>query len=433
MAPARVRKVLYPLYILLLLLAVLAVIYTFPKQDELIVLMVVLLFIPGRIQGHFYREFFRGRREMGAGNLDSALAHFTSFVEIVRRRSWTKRLIWLSFGVYTTDIEAMTYNNLGACYLEKGDLKQARTSLYQALEICPTYPIPFFNLALAYCLAGQRREAARSFRKAKQLGYDMGRVDQVLNSLGQRLADIEGYSGPVTQDAETGQAQSNLTIQAFLNFCGMLEEADLLLAQAERDGEPGAQSERASCLMRLGRFEEARPLLQNLSRLGDPTANSLWGCYWACRGDYERALHHDDQAIAAETEPSAALLGNKAETLLLAGRLDGTEKTAREALDAGPCQSAHAVLAQVAVKEERWEEALSYADASLDSGESALALEARGYALRGLGRTEDAVEAFKMFLDLGELIRPLEARLQDRMETVRDILGTFDGKVGSNK
>jgi tetratricopeptide (TPR) repeat protein len=346
-------------------------ILTFPQRHEILLIVALLLFLPGRVQGYYYRDFFRGRREMGLGEFESALGHFTKFAEDVSNRPWLKRLIWLSFGVYTTDIEAMTHNNLGACYLEKGELTKSKTALYRALEICPTYPIPYFNLALLYGLTGERREAVRCFQEAKRRGYDLSRFDQVLNSLSQGLANIEG--GDSGQPSGNNiQSPSLLARASVLESIGLLEDSEQLLAQAAKNQEPGADLTRAFCLMRLGRLEEAKAALDKLP--ADSTA----------------------------------------------GRLEEAKKALEDALDVESSSApSKALLAQLALKEEKWETALALAEESLAMSESGWALEARAYALQALGKVEEATEAFESFLEFGEVVRPLEGDLGERLAMAR--------------
>lgn len=354
---------------------------------------------------------------MGVGEFDAALDHFSTFAENVRYRPWLKRLIWLSFGVYTTDIEAMTHNNLGACYLEKGEFTKSKTALYRALEICPTYPIPYFNLALLYGLTGERREAVRCFQEAKQLGYDLSRFDQVLNSLSQGLANIEGGDSG-KPSGNNIQSPSLLARASVLESIGLLEDSEQLLAQAAKNQEPGADLTRAFCLMRLGRLEEAKATLDKLP--ADSTAESAWGCYWAYRRDYEKAAEYEKKAIEKAQQPSSALHANLAETLFLAGRLEEAKKAAQDALEIeSSSASAKALLAQIALREEDWDTALALSEESLAVSESGWGLEARAYALQALGKVEKATEAFESFLEFGEVVRPLEGDLGERLAAAR--------------
>ena len=220
-------------------------------------------------------------------------------------------------------------------------------------------------------LTGERREAVRCFQEAKRLGYDLSRFDQVLNSLSQGLATIEG--------GDSGQPSGNnipspslLARASVLESIGLLEDSEQLLAQAAKNQEPGADLTRAFCLMRLGRLEEAKAALDKLP--ADSTA----------------------------------------------GRLEEAKKALEDALDVESSSApSKALLAQLALKEEKWETALALAEESLAMSESGWALEARAYALQALGKVEEATEAFESFLEFGEVVRPLEGDLGERLAMAR--------------
>ena len=152
----------------------------------------LLLFVPGRIQGVFFRDFFRGRRLVSSGQPAQALVPLRRFREQVQRSPWQKRLLWLAWGFYSTDIEAMTWNNIGAAHTELGDWSAAREALGQALAIDGEYPIPHFNLALIAAAEGDHEEAQREAEAARRLGYRAMSIDQLIQQAGFLLARIEG-------------------------------------------------------------------------------------------------------------------------------------------------------------------------------------------------------------------------------------------------
>jgi hypothetical protein len=77
-------------------------------------------FIPDVCRGILYREFFRGRRLLGEHREPEAIDHLQRFLADVRARPWLKPMIWLSWSIYTPDIEAMTLNNIAAANLGAG-------------------------------------------------------------------------------------------------------------------------------------------------------------------------------------------------------------------------------------------------------------------------------------------------------------------------
>jgi tetratricopeptide (TPR) repeat protein len=152
----------------------------------------LLLFIPGRIQGHFYREFFRGRQLLASRQPDEAKVHFLRFLRQIEESPGQRKLVWLAWTVYTPDVEAMTYNNLAACALESGDWQAAEAAATKALELDPKYPIPHVNLAIIRHLQGDVMAAEASMQKARELGFNGGKIDQLVRSGADLLAKAEG-------------------------------------------------------------------------------------------------------------------------------------------------------------------------------------------------------------------------------------------------
>lgn len=179
--------------LVLLALALLLSAALFPELGLLAMFAVaLLLFVPGRIQGVFFRDFFRGRRLLEIGRPAEALVPFRRFLVQVQRKPRQKRLLWLSWAIYSTDIEAMTWNNIGAAHTELGEWSAAREALSRALATDDQYPIPHFNLALIASAEGDRQEAQRELDAARRLGYRETSIDQLIMQAGSLLARIEG-------------------------------------------------------------------------------------------------------------------------------------------------------------------------------------------------------------------------------------------------
>lgn len=71
----------------------------------------IVFLIPGRIQGYYYKDFFKGRRLLVAKDFKASIEYNNKFLSDIRLHTWRKKLIWLSWGMYSKDIEAMALNN----------------------------------------------------------------------------------------------------------------------------------------------------------------------------------------------------------------------------------------------------------------------------------------------------------------------------------
>jgi tetratricopeptide (TPR) repeat protein len=178
---------------LIIVAAISATVYFFRQQPSLVLAISLLLLVPGRIQGHLWRDFFRGRRLLQRKQYERSLTYFYSFLERLKKKPVLKKAIWLGWAVYSRDIEAMTLNNIGVAYMELGEFKKAKRSLLTAITIDPNYPLPFFNLAI---VAKMQRDRARSrlfLARAAKLGYRQTTVDRLIHLSDNLLARVEGH------------------------------------------------------------------------------------------------------------------------------------------------------------------------------------------------------------------------------------------------
>lgn len=158
-----------------------------------LIAFVLLMLLPGRVQGYFYRDFFRGRRLFAQGRFADAIPHFERFLADVRARPWLKRLLWLQLGIYTTDVEVMTLNNLGGAHVQLGELDAGERYLEEALRMDPRYAMAFYNLSMIAALRGDTAGAERLAGEAERLGFTGGGVDRILAWAGERLVQVEGH------------------------------------------------------------------------------------------------------------------------------------------------------------------------------------------------------------------------------------------------
>ena len=161
-------------------------------DSTLLIGLALLFFIPGRINGHYWRSFYTGRKLMDAGDHERARQEFEQFLVKARERPGLKSMIWLVWAVYTRDVEAMTLNNIGAILMQQGNLDPAESKLAQAIELDAEYPIPYFNLAIIEECRGNRDAAARSLATAQELGYRNTSIDKVIAGAASILAYVEG-------------------------------------------------------------------------------------------------------------------------------------------------------------------------------------------------------------------------------------------------
>ena len=152
---------------------------------------IVLLLIPGRIQGLLLRPLFRGQRELAQGKPGDAVRQFEVFIALLERQTWRSWALWLGWSRYTPSAKAMGYNNLGVAHADLGNASSARQAWERALAIDPLYPVPHANLAALAAAEGNVEQATSLLVRAGQLGYTGGALDQATHRVQQLLAAVE--------------------------------------------------------------------------------------------------------------------------------------------------------------------------------------------------------------------------------------------------
>jgi tetratricopeptide (TPR) repeat protein len=162
------------------------------------VLVVIVLLIPGRIQGYLWRDFFRGTRLLRLGRHAEAIPYLESFRGRVSQRPLLKRAIWLAWPGYTADVEVMTLTNLGAAHLGVGALDAAEDNLEQATRLDPQSALAWVNLAVVRASRRDSAGAEHAAAEARRLGYRGNALDRVQQALSGMLTRVEGRGIPAS-------------------------------------------------------------------------------------------------------------------------------------------------------------------------------------------------------------------------------------------
>ena len=178
MSRTSIYKAIYPLILILLTGGILFLIKDYHLSLLYTSMIIIVLLIPGRIAGYFYRDFFRGLKLFHKQEWKVSEDYFNRFEQQLMDRPWIKRIIWLQWGMYTWKIEAMTQNNLGAINPFTGSLIKAESRLKAVIELDYRYPKPFYNLAVLEYLKGNDERSHEYFYQSASLGYKGSTYDQ---------------------------------------------------------------------------------------------------------------------------------------------------------------------------------------------------------------------------------------------------------------
>jgi hypothetical protein len=169
-----------------------ALLWYFGPSLPVFLAVILLLLIPGRVLGYFWRDLLRGLRLLNLREYAASKACSERFLAYYERQPWIRHLIWLGSGTYSRNPKAMALNNLGAAEIPLGETDAARRHLYKSIEIDPLNPLPFYNLSVLARVQGDVEGAARCSAHARALGFSRGVSDAIVRSSQNRFATLDG-------------------------------------------------------------------------------------------------------------------------------------------------------------------------------------------------------------------------------------------------
>lgn len=189
----KLNKILYVIIIIFALgvIGCIANIMMPSMKIMFLIFITLALLIPGRVQGYYCKEFYLGKRLLKQDKYADCIKHFESFIEEIEKRRWIKMLMYFTWGIYTMDIEAMTYNNLGTAYLNLKNFDQAKEKFFHAIDLDEKYSIPYYNLAILSAIQQEFPEAETYYNKSKELGYSATGLDELIHKIQDLYADIQ--------------------------------------------------------------------------------------------------------------------------------------------------------------------------------------------------------------------------------------------------
>lgn len=167
----------------------------------------------------------------------------------------------------------------GSRALAKGDAAQAIANYRSATELSPGDAKPYYDLALAYALAGERGEERKALLKAEQLDPDFSDAQNQLGFLdlenGHRDAAEKHFLSALRSKPQNVAALSNLGV--LYAQTGRLKEAEHLmrLAAESSPAQPDKQRNLALILAANGKNREAIEVIDGALRI-EPENGELW-------------------------------------------------------------------------------------------------------------------------------------------------------------
>lgn len=126
-----------------------------------------------------WRNFYMGKRLMAKQRDKSAVEAFRIFMGDLEEKPWIRHLQIFNFGIYTHNMEAKVYNNIGICYLESQVLKTAEEYFKRSLEEDEKYCLPHYNLAILNLIRKDEEESKKHLELSRKYGYNRIQFDQL--------------------------------------------------------------------------------------------------------------------------------------------------------------------------------------------------------------------------------------------------------------
>ncbi|HEX6837966.1 MAG TPA: tetratricopeptide repeat protein [Polyangia bacterium] len=300
---------------------------------------------------------------------------------------------------------------LGAAYLDRGDLDSAVTELSRAVELRPDHPRALYLLGVAYARRGDEHDAILMLERAataRRVGVDRPGFAEAWLALadvqrrrGDDEAAVDAYRAAL--DAGVGDSAMRAEIYRGLGTVYLRQRRydkavrELRKAVAATPDDAETQGLLGRALYLKGDYDTARVCLERAAQAARPDPLGLaslgdlferLGRVDDARDAYQRALAADDAEVQI-----AARLG-LARLALAAGDAQAARVEALQALERDPARpDILSTLGRVYASAQQWDDALAAYDRALVSGASGAGQRGQLMLFDRRGLLEEALRA----------------------------------------
>jgi small GTP-binding protein len=277
---------------------------------------------------------------------------------------------------------------LGAAYLDRGDLPSAIAELSRAVDLRPDHPRALYLLGVAFARSGDEGEAIHALERAataRRVGTDRPGFPEAwlaLADVQRRRGDDEAAIDAYRAALDSGMSDSQVRAEVYRGLGGVYlrqrryDKAvrELRKAVAATPDDPETQGLLGRALYLRGDYDTARVCLERAAQAARPDPLGL-----ASLGDlFERLGRHDEardayeRALAAgDDEVQVAARLGMARIALAAGDAQTAGGEALRALERDPMRpDVLTMLGRVYAAAQQWDDALAAYDRALVSASS---------------------------------------------------------------
>jgi small GTP-binding protein len=272
---------------------------------------------------------------------------------------------------------------LGAAYLDRGDVAAAVAELERAVELRPDHPRALYLLGIAFARQGEEGEAIRALERAataRRIGGDRPGFPEAWLALadvqrrrGDDEAAVDAYRAAL--DAGVGDSQMRAEIYRGLGTVYLRQRRydkavrELRKAVAATPDDPEIQGLLGRALYLRGDYDTARVCLERAAQAARPDPLGL-----ASLGDlFERLGRHDEARdayqralVAGDDQVQVGARLGLARIALAGGDAQGARDEALRALEKDPARpDVLTMLGRVYAAAQQWDDALAAYDRAL--------------------------------------------------------------------
>lgn len=127
----------------------------------------------------YWKTFYDGKKMLYKKQFKSAADKFETFLKELEDKPWLNNLKMFNIGIYTHNLQAQCYNNIGICYLESKSYKKATNYFNKAIELDDLFCIPYYNIAIIKLIHDNEEEARGYLLQSIKRGYNKVKLEQL--------------------------------------------------------------------------------------------------------------------------------------------------------------------------------------------------------------------------------------------------------------
>lgn len=177
------NRVLYFIIWLILLSAFAYLVTNYQLEFYQLLSLAVIFLLPSRLVKYFWRDFFRGRKQLVRGKYDRSIELLNNFLQKIQNAPSLKWLMFFSSGLYSFKVESVAQTYLAIAFLHKKELDVSEDHLKRALAVDTKYTLAFKYYAALALIRGDEILSRHYLNEALRHGLPKISFDEFRQSI----------------------------------------------------------------------------------------------------------------------------------------------------------------------------------------------------------------------------------------------------------